>query len=233
VPRHTDARPAETPTPPAGPRGYWRDFAAGIRFLHHRPLLRNLVLMIVVTNCFDAAGITVLMPAYASTVGADGAIFGVMVAVFSGGALAGAGLFTWLGQRWPRRPVLVISFLLAGAPPYLAMAAGVPVPVLLAVLAVAGLAAGSINPLITTVLYERVPRQLRARVLGAMTTGVSLGLPLGSLGAGVAVTAAGLVPVLLGVGAVYALVTLAPLTGGSWRNLEPESLALSPATHRD
>ena len=156
-----------------------------------------------------------------------------MVAVFSGGALAGAGLFTWLGHRLPRRPVLVLSFLLAGAPPYLAMAAGLPVPVLLAVLAVAGLAAGSINPLITTVLYERVPRQLRARVLGAMTTGVSLGLPLGSLGAGLAVTAAGLVPVLLGVGAVYALVTLAPLSGGSWRNLEPGSLALSPVTHRD
>lgn len=248
VPRHADARPGPaddaTPlaapdlagplaTPPTGRRGYWTDLAAGIRFLHHRPLLRNLVLMIVVTNCFDAAGITVLMPAYASTVGADGAIFGVMVAVFSGGALAGAGLFTWLGQRWPRRPVLVVSFLLAGAPPYLAMAAGVPVPVLLSVLAVAGLAAGSINPLITTVLYERVPRQLRARVLGAMTTGVSLGLPLGSLGAGLAVTAAGLVPVLLAVGVVYALVTLAPLTGGSWRNLEPGSLDLSREAHRD
>ena len=242
VPRHADARtPADPadPADPAGPAGpagrlgYWTELAAGIRFLHHRPLLRNLVLMIVVTNCFDAAGITVLMPAYASTVGADGAIFGVMVAVFSGGALAGAGLFTWLGHRLPRRPVLVLSFLLAGAPPYLAMAAGLPVPVLLAVLAVAGLAAGSINPLITTVLYERVPRPLRARVLGAMTTGVSLGLPLGSLGAGLAVTAAGLVPVLLGVGAVYALVTLAPLSGGSWRNLEPGSLALSPVTHRD
>ena len=235
VPRHADARTADPADPgdPADRLGYWTELAAGIRFLHHRPLLRNLVLMIVVTNCFDAAGITVLMPAYASTVGADGAIFGVMVAVFSGGALAGAGLFTWLGHRLPRRPVLVLSFLLAGAPPYLAMAAGVPVPVLLAVLAVAGLAAGSINPLITTVLYERVPRQLRARVLGAMTTGVSLGLPLGSLGAGLAVTAAGLVPVLLGVGAVYALVTLAPLSGGSWRNLEPGSLALSPVTHRD
>ena len=238
VPKHADARTAD-PTDPADPAdpadrlGYWTELAAGIRFLHHRPLLRNLVLMIVVTNCFDAAGITVLMPAYASTVGADGAIFGVMVAVFSGGALAGAGLFTWLGQRWPRRPVLVISFLLAGAPPYLAMAAAVPVPVLLGVLALAGLAAGSINPLITTVLYERVPRALRARVLGAMTTGVSLGLPLGALGAGIAVSAAGLVPVLLVVGAVYALVTLAPLTGGSWRNLEPESLALSPAGHRD
>ncbi|WP_166793204.1 MFS transporter [Cryobacterium lactosi] len=251
VPRHADARPgpdgdgapitssnladpsATRPAESTTRHAYWTDLAAGVRFLYHRPLLRNLVLMIVVTNCFDAAGITVLMPAYASTVGADGAIFGVMVAVFSGGALAGAGLFTWLGQRWPRRPVLVVSFLLAGAPPYLAMAAAVPVPVLLAVLAVAGLAAGSINPLITTVLYERVPRQLRARVLGAMTTGVSLGLPLGSLGAGLAVTAAGLVPVLLAVGVVYALVTLAPLTGGSWRNLEPGSLDLSREAHRD
>jgi MFS family permease len=237
VPRHADAGPAApeagTTVLPTGWRGYWADFAAGIRFLNQRPLLRNLVLMIVVTNCLDSAGITVLMPAYASTVGADGAIFGVMVAVFSLGALTGAALFTWLGPRLPRRPVLVVSFLLAGAPPYLAMAAAVPVPVLLVVLALAGLAAGSINPLITTVLYERVPRELRARVLGAMTTGVSVGLPVGSLGAGLAVTAAGLAPVLLAVGVVYALVTLAPLTGGSWRNLEPGSLDLSREAHRD
>ncbi|WEO77931.1 MFS transporter [Cryobacterium sp. SO2] len=236
VPRHADAGPAAAEAAastelPAGWRGYWADFAAGLRFLWQRPLLRYLVLMIVVTNCFDAAGITVLMPAYASTVGADGAIFGVMVAVFSGGALSGAALFTWLGHRLPRRPLLVLSFFLAGAPPYLAMAAGVPVPVLLAVLAVAGLAAGSINPLITTVLYERVPREFRARVLGAMTTGVSLGLPLGSGLAGVVVSAAGLVPVLLVIGVLYALVTLAPLTGGSWRGIERadgESVSVAP-----
>jgi MFS family permease len=229
VPRQADAgaaalEAAEATVLPAGWRGYWADFAAGIRFLTDRPLLRNLVLMIVVTNCFDAAGLTVLMPAYARTVGADGAIFGVMVAVFSGGALAGAALFTWLGQKLPRRPVLVVSFLLAGAPPFVAMAAAVPVPVLLGVLAIAGLAAGSINPLVTTVLYERVPRQLRARVLGAMTTGVSIGLPVGSALAGITVAAAGLAPVLLVTGVLYALVTLAPLSGGSWRSIESASL---------
>jgi MFS family permease len=229
VPRQADAgaaalEAAEATVLPAGWRGYWADFAAGIRFLTDRPLLRNLVLMIVVTNCFDAAGLTVLMPAYARTVGAQGAIFGVMVAVFSGGALAGAALFTWLGQKLPRRPVLVVSFLLAGAPPFVAMAAAVPVPVLLGVLAIAGLAAGSINPLVTTVLYERVPRQLRARVLGAMTTGVSIGLPVGSALAGITVAAAGLAPVLLVTGVLYALVTLAPLSGGSWRSIESASL---------
>ena len=61
------------------------------------------------------------------------------------------------------------------------MAAGVPMPILLTVFVLAGLAAGSINPLLSTVLYEQVPRDMRARVLGGMTTGVAAGMPIGSL----------------------------------------------------
>jgi MFS family permease len=100
------------------------------------------------------------------------------------------------------------------------MAADLPLPILLTVLALAGLSAGSINPLLSTVLYEQIPREMRARVLGALTTGVSAGMPIGAFFGGLAVSAAGLVPTLLVVGSVYALVTLAPLVGRSWRALD-------------
>jgi MFS family permease len=200
--------------------GYWRELGDGIRFLASTPLIRNLVLMIVITNCFDAAGLTVIFPVYARTVSPDGAPFGAMVAIFAFGALAGASLFGWFGHRLPRRGTLVVCFLLAGAPPYLAMAAGLPVPVVFAVFGLAGLAAGSINPMLSTVLFERIPRGMRARVLGALTTGVSAGMPVGSFLGGLAVSQAGLAPTLLVIGGCYAAVTLSPLVGKSWRALD-------------
>jgi predicted MFS family arabinose efflux permease len=100
------------------------------------------------------------------------------------------------------------------------MAAGLPVPVVFAVFGLAGLAAGSINPLLSTVLFERIPRGMRARVLGTLTTGVSAGMPVGSFLGGLAVSQAGLAPTLLVIGGCYAAVTLSPLVGRSWRALD-------------
>lgn len=219
---------SETSQGLASAAGFWRELADGIRFMVSKPLIRNVVLMVVITNSFDAAAMTVLKPVYARTISPDGALFGVMVAFFAFGALSGAALYGWIGHRLPRRATLVVCFFLAGPPPYFAMAFDLPVPMLLTVLAVAGLSAGSINPLLSVVLYEQIPRGMRARVLGALTTGVSAGMPIGAFFGGLAIAQAGLVPTLLVVGTTYAIVTLAPLAGGSWRELDAQP-AESPA----
>jgi MFS family permease len=198
---------------------YWRDFTAGARFIAGRPVIRNIMLLVVVTNLFDSAGLTVLKPVYASDISASGELFAIMVAVFAAGALVGAASFGWIGRRLPRRVLFVTSFVLAGPSTYFAMAAGLPVPALITVFAIAGLSAGSINPLISTILYEEVPRALRARVLGALTTGVTLGMPLGSLLGGLAVAQWGIVPTVLATGIAYLLATLSPLIGRSWQGL--------------
>lgn len=205
--------------PDAAPPAYWRELRDGARFLGGTPIIRNLVLLVVVTNLVDAAGMTVIKPVYATRVSDDGTLFGVMVALFAAGALTGSALYGWVGHRLPRRPTLVVCFLLAGAPPYLAMALGVPVPALLAVVGIGGLAAGSINPLISTLLFELVPRAMRARVLGALTTGVSLGMPLGSFAGGAAIAQWGFAATALVAAAVYLAASLAPLVGRSWRTL--------------
>ena len=90
-----------------------------------------------------------------------------MFGVFGGGALAGALVYSAIGHRLPRRRTFLCCF--AGVPVgYLALATLPPLPVALAALAVAGLAAGPINPLLFTVLTEIVPTQLRGRVFGAV-----------------------------------------------------------------
>lgn len=205
-------------TEPAGT--VWREFGDGVRYLASTPVIRNLVILIVITNCLDAAGMLVLKPVYARTVSPDGALFGVMVACFAFGALSGAGLFGWFGHRLPRRATLVVCFVLAGPPPYVAMAIDLPIPALLTVFALSGLAAGSINPLLDALLYEKIPRNMRARVLGALTTGVTAGMPVGSVLGALVVNGYGLLPALVVVAAVYGLVTLAPLVGRSWKSME-------------
>jgi MFS family permease len=93
--------------------------------------------------------------------------------------------------------------------------------------AVAGLAAGSINPLIGTVALERIPAGMRARVRGSMGAGAWAAMPIGALAAGVVVEQLGLTTTLVVLGCAYMLVVLSPLLGGPWRDMErpaPEGL---------
>lgn len=195
------------------PTGYWSELAVGLRYVVTEPVIRGIVLLVVVTNLIDTAGLAVLKPAYARTVSPDGALLGVMVALFAGGAVVGAVMFERLHRRLPRRVLLIGCFMMAGPTTYLGMGLGLPVPVLLVLFALAGLAAGPINPLLSTILYETVPRELRARVLGALSTGVSLGMPIGAVLAGGLVEGIGLTAVLLATGVLYLLVTASPLLG--------------------
>lgn len=186
-------------------------FVAGIRFIATHPLLRAIVLLVTLTNAIDAAGMTVLKPVYATEVLDDPAMLGFMVGCFAAGALAGSALFGLVAHRWSGRPMFAICFVLAGAPPYLAMALGAPLPVLLPVLAASGLAAGALNPMIATAMYGEVPDGMRARVFGATTAGVAASMPLGALLGGIAVEQFGLGPTVAACALLYLVLGGSPL----------------------
>ncbi|MEV4483738.1 MFS transporter [Micromonospora coxensis] len=215
VPR--DMRPADTATEPSA--GYWRDFAVGLRFLLREPLLRAVVLLVLVTNFFDATKSTVLLPLVAERDLGGATAFGLLVGAMGGGALAGSLLFSAVGHRLPRRATFVTAFAIAGPAPFWALAAAPPLPVAVAVFAVAGFAAGAINPLIGAVKLERIPGHMRARVYGVVGAGAWAAMPLGALLAGLAADRFGTTTTLLCVGAGYLLVSLVPLLGGPWRTM--------------
>lgn len=202
------------------PTGYWGQLAEGFRFLRSEPLLRAVVLLVVVTNFFDAAKSTVILPVYADRELGGAVAFGLLVGAMGGGALVGSIAFGAVGHRLPRRATFVIAFTLAGAPPYLALAAGLPLAGLLLVTVFAGFAAGAINPILSTIELERVPVGMRARVFGLVGAGCWAAMPLGALSAGIAVERVGLTGTLVAIGAAYLLVTLTPLLGGPWRNMD-------------
>jgi MFS family permease len=202
------------------PRGYWRQLAEGFRFAAREPLLRAVVLLVVVTNLFDAAKTTVILPVYAQRELTGALALGLLVAAMGAGALVGSIAFGAVGHRLPRRRTFVIAFALASAPPFFAMAAGLPITALLVVAALSGFAAGAINPIISTIELERVPAGMRARVFGLIGAGCWAAMPLGALIAGIAVERLGMTTTLVTVGAAYLLVTLTPLLGGPWRQLD-------------
>ncbi len=201
--------------------GYWADFAEGLRSVWKTPVIRSVVLLVVVTNGLDAAMMLVLRPVYATSISEHGAILGVLSGTFAAGALTGAALFGVFGHRLPRRWTFAVCFLLAGAPPAFAMATGAPLFVVLGVIALSGLAAGPINPILTTVLYEHIGVGKRARVLGVISTAVAAAMPIGSLLGGASVAVLGLSVALASVGTIYLLATLTPFVGRSWSAMDP------------
>lgn len=198
------------------PAGYFSELAAGLRFVAGTPLMRAVVILVVITNMVDAAGLTVLKPVYARGIGDDGAILGAMLATFAGGALTGAAVFGAIGHRLPRHRLFVALFLLAGVPPYLTLALDAPLPLLFVVIALSGFAAGPINPLIDTALFGLIPVPMRARVFGAISTGVAAAMPLGSLLAGLGVERLGLTTSLFAAAAVYLVAILSTAFGRRW-----------------
>jgi MFS family permease len=206
--------------------GYWREFAAGIRFLAREPLLRAMVLLVLVTNFFDATKTNVLLPVVATRELGGAAAFGLLVGAMGGGALLGSLAFSAIGHRLPRRATFVTAFAVAGGPPFFSLAAGLPLSTLVAVFAVSGFAAGAINPLIGSIELERVPPDMRARVYGVIGAGSWAAIPLGAVSAGFASTHFGTTPTLIVIGSCYLLVVLTPLLGGPWRHMAPVPAAV-------
>jgi predicted MFS family arabinose efflux permease len=200
--------------------GYWRSLGEGLTHLRGDRLLLGIVAMVAVTNLVDQAGSAVLVPVWAHDVVHSALALGLVGGVFSCGAVAGNALTTWLGHRLPRRLTYAVGFAIAGAPRYVALALARTLSPVLAVMAIGGLGAGGINPILGAVEYERVPRQLQARVLGAVQASAWVGIPFGSLIGGLAVTSLGLRTALLGAGAMYGLTTLAPFVFPVWRGMD-------------
>ncbi|GAA4266913.1 MFS transporter [Frondihabitans peucedani] len=204
--------------------GYWADLRAGFRAVVHDPLLRILVALVLVTNLLDAARSNTLLPLYADQrLGGAGAL-GWIVACFGGSALVGSVLFGFVAHRVPRRVTFSVCFVLAGGPSLCVFALGLPVPWLIAGMVVSGLAAGSLNPILGAVQFERIPEHLRARVFGLLTAAAWAGVPLGGLLGGFAASAWGVSTTFGIVGVIYVGVCLAPLSGGRWRLMEKDAI---------
>lgn len=212
---------------------YWADLSEGFRWVTRDPLMKMIVALVLITNLFDAARTSSLLPLYAHDRLGGAAALGLLVAVMGGCALVGNVAFGFVAHKVPRRVTFAVCFALAGGPSSAAFALGAPFAVLVAMTAFQGLAAGAINPILGAVQFERVPEHMRGRVFGLINAGAWAGMPFGALLGGLAADTIGLGLAFGIIAVLYILVTLSPLSGGAWREMErPKSSAAidSPAS---
>ncbi|TDC29644.1 MFS transporter [Micromonospora sp. KC213] len=208
--RRTEPDPAQAGHR-SGVGGYLADLTAGLRFVRHDPLLRAIVAMVLLTNLLDQALTTVLIPVWAAERFHDAAPLGIVFGALSAGAVVGSLLVSVYGARLPRWRTYAVAFLLGAVPRIFVLALPVGLPVIAGVALAGGVLLGAINPLVAAAEFERIPANLRARVLGAVSGLTWAGIPLGGLVGGVLASTLGATGGILAVGTAYLLVTLDPL----------------------
>jgi MFS family permease len=214
--------------PAAGPAGisaYGRELAEGWRFLRGDAVLVAIVLMVATTNLLDQAFAAVLLPVWTQASGNGPALLGIMFAAFSGASIAGAMLAAVIGERLPRLAVYTVAFLLAGFPRFLVFAVDSPLVLIFATLAIGGFASGFLNPILSAVLFERIPKPLTGRVTSLNAALCWALLPFGGLVGGVLIDALGLSAALFLTGLAYLIATLAPLAHQGFRGFEKKKCA--------
>lgn len=212
--------PARGPKPEAGAlRRYRRDLAVGFRFIRSDRLLLGIITTVAGTNLLDQGLSEVMLPVWVRQELGTASALGILGGVMGLGSLLGNLLGAWLGPRLSRRATYAIGGFLGGAPRFVVCAVASTISPVLAVFLVAEIFAGTGNPIIGAVSYERIPEELRARVLGAVRASAWVGIPFGALIGGYVVEAFGVRTALLSFGALYLLITVTPFLFPAWRQM--------------
>lgn len=208
---------------------YLADLRAGLGYVRRMPLVRNVVVLCMLTNMLDAGLGAVLMPLHAREVLGTPVALGVVMGVSGGAAVAGALAFGAWGSRRARRQLFVVSYVLCGVPRFAVLALQAPLWVIVLTFALSGFASGPLNPIMDTSMLERLPEDLRARVFGVVYAGCTAAMPVGGVLAGAAAGGIGLTNTLWAFGAVYLGTTLWPALTDSWAGLDRQVLPPLPS----
>lgn len=213
---------------PEADHGYLTRLHAGWRAIWGDLPLRTLTAMILVTNVVDVAVMSLALPIWAHEGGWGPEGVGLVAGALGGASVLGSLFAAWIGHRLPRRATFFVALAVAGPPRILVLALDVPLWVVLVVWGVSGLFSGVINPILSALIFERLPTNMVGRgtaMVGALTR---VGAPIAAPGIGVAIGVLGVSPVLVAGAAVYLAAVLLPAFGRSAQGLtrppeEPET----------
>lgn len=186
---------------------YFDELREGLRFIYTDKLMLAIVVMIMLTNFLDAIYSGVVQPVFVKQVYGQALDLGLLIAANGAGAVIGALIFSAIGPRLPRHAVFVFGFVLTSLRFFL-FATYPSIWIAIPLVVFASLGAGPLNPILGAVEFERVPKNMRGRVGGAIGAGAWSAMPLGMLIGGVLTEQLGVWPMLIGLGVIYLITTL-------------------------
>ncbi|MGO7295002.1 MFS transporter [Rhizobium leguminosarum] len=205
---------------PGGMSSYFSDLREGWRFLRGDVVLVSIVTMVATTNLLDQAYHAVLLPVWTQSSGHGPELLGAMFSAFTGASIAGAAIAAAIGERMPRLMVYTVAFLLTGFPRFLVVALDAPLALIFITLAIAGFASGFLNPILSAVIFERIPKPLTGRVTAMNAALCFVLIPFGGLVGGALISTIGLAAALSLTGLAYLAATLFPLALKSFRGFD-------------
>jgi MFS family permease len=211
----------------AGQEPYLGELKAGLSFLRTDRVILTIVIVVMLTNFLDAALSGVILPVYVKEVFGSPVNLGLILAINGGGAVLGALAYGVVGHRLPRRGTFVAMFVFASLQLW-AFALYLPLAALLTVTLVCSVGAGPLNPIIDAVACEHIPADLRGRVLGTITAGAWLAMPLGVLLGGLLTEQLGVGPLLAVLALAYLATTLSMAALPDLRGMNRPAPAPSP-----
>jgi MFS family permease len=191
-----------------------RSLRIGFKVLWNDKLLRTITFAILIIAAVYLPTETIVLPTYFEDLG-NPAGLGIVISALGAGSAIGSFGYGWISKRVSRKNLVRIT-LIGTAVSIIPMAFLPPLPIFILSGFVLGLAWGPFNPLISTLIQQRVPADQQGRVFGVQTAVFYAAPPLGMVLAGVSVES-------LGVGKTY-LILAAILSGTALLALLTKSL---------
>jgi len=189
---------------------YWQDLRSGYRFVQKDGVILAIIITVMITNMIDYSMSAVTYPVYMRTLfGAEqgATLFGILVGIFGAAALFSGLLFSWLGERIPNQRFLLSLLFFVLSARFLFFAILPPFWVLVVISITGGILAGPLNPILSVVMYRRIPDHMRGRVFGILSAGVLIAMPIGGVLGGYLLEWFSLQTVLILYAVVYFLTT--------------------------
>ncbi len=193
-----------------------RSIHVGFQVLWSDKLLRTITISILVLADVYLPTETVVLPTYFEQLD-NPAGLGIVISALAAGSTIGSFGYGWISTRLSRR-TLVRMTLIGTAVSIIPMAFLPPLPLLATAAFFLGLSWGPFNPLISTLIQQRVPADQQGRVFGVQTAVFYAAPPLGMVISGLSVENVGVKTTYLFLAAILSTTAILALLTKSLRS---------------
>ena len=193
-----------------------RSISVGFQVLWNDKLIRTITIAVLIIAAVYLPTETVVLSTYFEDLGKPASL-GIVISALAAGSAIGSFGYGWISARMSRKN-LVRATLIGTAISIIPMAFLPPLPILIVAGFFLGLSWGPFNPLVSTLIQQRVPADQQGRVFGVQTAVFYAAPPLGMVAAGLSVERFGVSATYIVLAAILSATALLALLTKSLRS---------------